>query len=82
MPLTKDKIESRIRQMLSEQLGVDEAECTHNASLVDDLAADSLDMVELTMSCEEAFEIEIPDEDAEQVKTVGQMVAYIERRTT
>jgi acyl carrier protein len=60
-----------------EQLGVDEAEVTANASFVDDLGADSLDTVELVMAFEEAFEIEIPDEDAEKIRTVKDAVDYI-----
>jgi acyl carrier protein len=60
-----------------EQLGVDEAEVTPNASFVDDLGADSLDTVELVMAFEEAFEIEIPDEDAEKIRTVKDAVDYI-----
>lgn len=82
MPLTRDKIESRIRQILSENLGVDESECTANAYLVDDLGADSLDLVEFVISCEEAFEIEIAEEDAEKIRTVGDAVDYIVKRTT
>jgi acyl carrier protein len=60
-----------------EQLGVDEAEVTPNASFVDDLGADSLDTVELVMAFEEAFEIEIPDEDAEKIRTVQDAITYI-----
>jgi len=58
-------------------LGVDEAEVTPSASFVDDLGADSLDIVELVMAFEEAFEIEIPDEDAEKIKTVKDAADYI-----
>ena len=60
-----------------EQLGVDEGEVTPNASFVDDLGADSLDTVELVMAFEEAFDIEIPDEEAEKIKTVKNAVDYI-----
>ena len=63
-------VEERVKQIIVEQLGVDEAEVTPNASFVDDLGADSLDTVELVMAFEEAFEIEIPDEDAEKIRTV------------
>ena len=59
-------VDERVKQIIVEQLGVDEAEVTPNASFVDDLGADSLDTVELVMAFEEAFEIEIPDEDAEE----------------
>ena len=58
-------------------MGVDEAEVTANASFVDDLGADSLDTVELVMAFEEAFEIEIPDEDAEKIRTVKDAIDYI-----
>ena len=70
-------VEERVKQIIVEQLGVDEAEVTPNASFVDDLGADSLDTVELVMAFEEAFEIEIPDEDAEKIRTVQDAVDYI-----
>ena len=70
-------VDERVKQIIVEQLGVDEAEVTPNASFVDDLGADSLDTVELVMAFEEAFEIEIPDEDAEKISTVGDAVTYI-----
>ena len=70
-------VEERVKQIIVEQLGVDEAEVTPNASFVDDLGADSLDTVELVMAFEEAFEIEIPDEDAEKIRTVKDAVGYI-----
>ena len=70
--------EERVKQIIVEQLGVDEAEVTPSASFVDDLGADSLDTVELVMAFEEAFEIEIPDEDAEKIRTVQDAVTYIE----
>ena len=69
--------EERVKQIIVEQLGVDEAEVTPNASFVDDLGADSLDTVELVMAFEEAFDIEIPDEDAEKIRTVQDAVDYI-----
>jgi len=71
-------VEERVKQIIVEQLGVDEAEVTPSASFVDDLGADSLDTVELVMAFEEAFEIEIPDEDAEKIRTVQDAVTYIE----
>jgi len=71
-------IEERVKQIIVEQLGVDEAEVTPSASFVDDLGADSLDTVELVMAFEEAFEIEIPDEDAEKIRTVQDAVTYID----
>jgi len=66
-------VEDKVKQIIVEQLGVDEGEVTPNASFVDDLGADSLDTVELVMAFEEAFDIEIPDEDAEDA------VDYIEK---
>ena len=70
-------VDERVKQIIVEQLGVDEAEATPDASFVDDLGADSLDTVELVMAFEEAFEIEIPDEDAEKIRTVKDAVDYI-----
>ena len=70
-------VEDRVKQIIVEQLGVDEGEVTPNASFVDDLGADSLDAVELVMAFEEAFEIEIPDEDAEKIRTVKEAIDYI-----
>ena len=72
-------VEERVKQIIVEQLGADEAEVTPNASFVDDLGADSLDTVELVMAFEEAFEIEIPDEDAEKIRTVQDAVTYIDQ---
>jgi acyl carrier protein len=70
-------VDDKVKQIIVEQLGVDEGEVTQNASFVDDLGADSLDTVELVMAFEEAFEIEIPDEDAEKIRTVQDAVDYI-----
>ncbi len=70
-------VEERVKQIIVEQLGVDEGEVTANASFVDDLGADSLDTVELVMAFEEAFDIEIPDEEAEKIRTVKDAVDYI-----
>lgn len=69
--------EERVKQIIVEQLGVDEGEVTPNASFVDDLGADSLDTVELVMAFEEAFDIEIPDEQAEKIRTVKDAIDYI-----
>ena len=69
--------EERVKQIIVEQLGVDEGEVTPTASFVDDLGADSLDTVELVMAFEEAFGIEIPDEDAEKIATVKDAIDYI-----
>jgi acyl carrier protein len=72
-------VEERVKQIIVEQLGVDEAEVTPTASFVDDLGADSLDQVELVMAFEEAFGIEVPDEDAEKMTTVKDAVEYIDK---
>uniref|UniRef100_A0A7C2EJN0 Acyl carrier protein n=1 Tax=Ammonifex degensii TaxID=42838 RepID=A0A7C2EJN0_9THEO len=70
----------RVKQIIVQQLGVEEDEVTLDASFVDDLGADSLDLVELVMAFEEEFETEIPDEDAEKIRTVGHAVNYIQER--
>ena len=71
----------RLKKIVVEQLGVDEAEVKPEASFVDDLNADSLDLVELIMSLEEEFGMEISDEEAEKIKTVGDAMEYIEEKT-
>ncbi|MCX8124353.1 MAG: acyl carrier protein [Spirochaetes bacterium] len=70
----------KIKKIIVDQLGVDESEVTPQASFVDDLGADSLDTVELVMALEEEFGIEIPDEDAEKLLTVEDVVKYIEAK--
>ncbi|MDO8954924.1 MAG: acyl carrier protein [Gammaproteobacteria bacterium] len=70
-------IEARVKKVIVTQLGVKEEDVTPNASLVEDLGADSLDTVELVMALEEEFETEIPDEDAEKIGTVQQITDYI-----
>jgi acyl carrier protein len=78
----KDKqIGEKVKQIIVEQLGVDEGEVTSSASFVDDLGADSLDTVELVMAFEEGFDIEIPDEDAEKIRTVQDAVDYIQKHS-
>jgi acyl carrier protein len=67
----------KVKDIVVEQLGVDEEEVSEQASFVDDLGADSLDIVELVMALEEEFDLEIPDEDAEKIVTVGDAVNYI-----
>ena len=67
----------RVKQIIVEQLGVDEEQVTLDASFVDDLGADSLDIVELVMTLEEEFDLEIPDEDAENITTVNSAVEYL-----
>ena len=73
-------VDEKVKQIIVEQLGVDEAEVTPTASFVDDLGADSLDTVELVMAFEEGFSIEIPDEDAEKILTVGKAMEYIKEK--
>ncbi len=68
----------KVREILCDQLDVEEDSVTMNSAIVDDLGADSLDIVDLVMTLEEEFDIEIPDEEAENVKTVGDIVKYIE----
>ena len=72
-----DSIDQRVKKIVSEQLGVNEAEIKNESSFLDDLGADSLDMVELVMALEDEFETEIPDEEAEKITTVQQAMEYI-----
>jgi len=69
--------EERIKEIIMEQLGVDEEQITPDASFIDDLGADSLDTVELVMAFEEEFDVEIPDEDAEKIRTVQDVIDYL-----
>lgn len=71
-------VEEKVKSIIVDQLGVNETEVTASASFVDDLGADSLDTIELVMAFEEAFGIEIPDEDAEKIKTVQNAIEYVE----
>ncbi|HLH02363.1 MAG TPA: acyl carrier protein [Bryobacteraceae bacterium] len=73
-------VAERVKQIIVEQLGVDESQVDPSASFVDDLGADSLDIVELVMAFEEAFDLDIPDEDAEKIKTVKDAIDYIEAK--
>lgn len=74
-------VETKVRKIIIDQLDVTEEEVTSQASFVDDLGADSLDTVEMVMAFEEEFSIEIPDEDAEKIKTVHDAVEYIQKKT-
>jgi acyl carrier protein len=74
-------VEERVKKIIAEQLGVEEDEVTPEASFVEDLGADSLDTVELVMALEEEFSIEIPDEDAEKILTVGKALDYIKEKS-
>ncbi len=71
-------IRQRVIEIIAEELGREQSDVKDDASFVDDLGADSLDTVELVMSFEEEFEVDIPDEDAEQMRTVGDAIRYIE----
>jgi len=73
-------VEEKVKEIIAEQLQVDAERVTPEASFIDDLGADSLDTVELVMAFEEAFDIEIPDEDAEKIRTVGDAINYIKDR--
>jgi len=75
--MEKAEVEKLVKEITVEQLGVNPNEVTENASFVDDLGADSLDTVELVMAFEEKFDLEIPDEDAEKIKTIGNAIDYI-----
>lgn len=78
MALDQSEIETRLRKIIVDNLGVDEAEVVPTANFVDDLNADSLDLVELIMSLEEEFGIEISDEEAEKIRTMGDAIEYIQ----
>lgn len=75
--MTKQEVESKIKDIIVEQLSVDADKVEPAKSFINDLGADSLDVVELVMAMEEAFEIEIPDEDAEKIQTVGDAITYV-----
>ena len=78
MAVEQSEIETRLRKIIVDNLGIDEAEVVPAANFVDDLNADSLDLVELIMSLEEEFGIEISDEEAEKLRTVGDAIEYIQ----
>ena len=73
-------VDEKVKDIIAEQLGVKKEEIKQESSFIDDLGADSLDTVEVVMALEEEFGIEIPDEDAEKITTVGEAVGYIERK--
>ena len=73
--------ETKVKEIIVENLGVDQEKVTEAASFVEDLGADSLDTVELVMAFEEEFDVEIPDEDAEKMRTVGEAIAYLKNKT-
>jgi acyl carrier protein len=73
-------VAEKVKEIVVQQLGVNEEQATEDASFIEDLGADSLDQVELVMALEEEFSIEIPDEDAQKITTVGQAIEYIESK--
>ena len=78
---TEVEIEEKVSQIVSEQMGIDKSELTRETSFVDDLNADSLDTVELVMEFEDEFEMSIPDEEAEKIRTIGQAIDYIKEHS-
>lgn len=72
-------VDAKVKEIIAEQLNIDEEEVKPEASFIDDLGADSLDTVELIMAFEEEFDLEIPDEEAEKIKTVGDAVGHIKK---
>ena len=78
--MAKEEIFDKLKELVVDQLGVEEDEVTMEASMQDDLGADSLDLVDLVMSVEEEFGVKVADEDLEKIKTVGDIVNYIEDR--
>lgn len=75
-----NSVKEKVRELVCEQLGVDGAELTSEANILEDLGADSLDVVELVMAIEETFDIEVPDEDAEAMRTLGDVEKYVTSR--
>ena len=75
-----EEIFEKVKSVVAEKLSVDESEVVKDASFTDDLGADSLDIVELVMALEEDFDIEIPDDDAENIKTVNDAIVYIQNK--
>jgi len=78
--MAKEEIFDKLKELVADQLGVEEDEVTMEATMQDDLGADSLDLVDLVMSVEEEFGVKVADEDLENIKTVGDIVNYIEER--
>ncbi len=75
-------IQAKVKEIIMDKLGVEESQITPEASFINDLGADSLDIVELVMAFEQAFNIQIPDEDSEKVQTVGDVYKYLEEKLT
>jgi acyl carrier protein len=80
--MAEKSIEDRVKDIIVEQLGVNPEQVTPSASFIEDLGADSLDTVELVMAFEEEFSVEVPDEDAEKLQTVGDVIKYIEDKAS
>ncbi|HOL62893.1 MAG: acyl carrier protein [Elusimicrobiales bacterium] len=80
--MTRENVAEEIKKLISESLSTDINEIKEDSKFVDDLGADSLDIVELVMSMENKFDIEIPDEDAQKIKTVGEAIDYISNRVS
>ena len=80
--MAEKTIEEKVKDIIVEQLGVTPEQVTQNASFIEDLGADSLDTVELVMAFEEEFSVEVPDEDAEKLQTVSDVVKYIEDKAS
>jgi acyl carrier protein len=78
--MTAQNIEGKVKSIIADQLGVSEDEIKMESSFIEDLGADSLDIVELVMEFEKEFEIDIPDEDAEKLRTVGDAIGYLEQK--
>ncbi len=78
--MAEKSIEDRVKDIIVEQLGVNPEQVTPSASFIEDLGADSLDTVELVMAFEEEFSVEVPDEDAEKLQSVGDVIKYIEEK--
>lgn len=79
--MAPENVEKKVCEIIAEQLGISEDEINKESSFLDDLGADSLDVVELLMALEEEFSLEIPDEDAEKMRTVGDVITYLGART-
>ena len=79
--MTTANIEQKVKNIIADQLGVGEEEIKPTSSFIEDLGADSLDIVELVMAIEEEFGLEIPDEDAERMQNIGDVISYVEERT-
>lgn len=80
--MAEKSIEEKVKDIIVEQLGVNPEQVTPQASFIEDLGADSLDIVELVMAFEEEFGVEVPDEDAEKLQTVGDVIKYIEEKSS